>query len=151
MSTISTTRFGQFEFDELDVVTFPTGILGFPGHQRFVLVAHKENSPFRWLQSVDEGNLAFLVVDPMTFFPHYAPEMESSDAAYLQLSEESPRLVYTMVTIPKGLPESMTVNLAGPIVINAETRYAKQIVLTDDDYGTKHPVPKTESPETVAA
>jgi len=151
MTTISTTRFGVLEFENLDVVTFPTGILGFPSCRRFVLVAHKEDSPFRWLQSVDDGALAFLVVDPATFFPDYAPEMESSDAAYLQLSEETPRLVYTMVTIPKGLPESMTVNLAGPIVINAETRYAKQIVLADEGYGTKHPVPKTESPETVAA
>ncbi|MBV6459612.1 MAG: Flagellar assembly factor FliW [Fimbriimonadaceae bacterium] len=149
--TISTTRFGSIEFDDLDVVTFPTGILGFPDCRRFVLVAHKEDSPFRWLQSADNGSLAFLVVDPATFFPEYAPEMEGTDAAFLQLSEDSPRLVYTMVTIPKGLPGSMTVNLAGPIVINADTRYAKQIVLTDEGYGTKHPVPKTESPETVAA
>jgi flagellar assembly factor FliW len=55
------------------------------------------------------------------------------------------------VTIPKGNPEAMTLNLAGPIVVNAQNRVAKQIVLTDESFGIRHPIPKAESPEAVAA
>lgn len=151
MMTTLTARFGTIEYGELDVVTFPLGLPGFENHRRFVIINHKDGSPFRWLQSVEDGALAFLVVDPATFFSDYAPEMDESDSQFLSLTETTPRLVYTIVTIPKGNPEAMTLNLAGPIVVNAQNRVAKQIVLTDESFGIRHPIPKAESPEAVAA
>jgi flagellar assembly factor FliW len=138
--TMKTARFGEIAFEDADVVKFPDGVLGFPSSQRYVLIQHKEGSPFRWMQSVDEGFLAFLVVDPGVYLADYAPEMPSSIAQSLALQAETPRLVYTIVTIPPGKVEDMTLNLAGPIVINVDLGLGKQIVLDDATYPVKHRV-----------
>ncbi len=137
---VETTRFGVVEFSEEDVVTFANGILGFPDARRYLVIHHKEDSPFRWLQNVEYGDLAFLVADPAHYVPTYAPELPDQIAEELNLSEESPRLVYTMVTIPKGKPDGMTLNLAGPLLINLESRQARQVVLEDQRYPIRYKV-----------
>lgn len=148
---IETTRFGALEFSTMDVVTLDEGLLGFPGRSRFVVIQHKEGSPFCWLQSVDAGDLAFLVIDPAHYVPDYAPELPDETANQLGLSEETPRLVYTIVTIPKGKPDDMTLNLAGPILINLEERKAKQIVVEDTRYAIRHRVfPEQKMGQTAA-
>lgn len=139
-STIQSTRFGVLEIADDDIVTIEDGILGFPSWSRYVVVAHKEGSPFRWLQSVDEPSLAFLVADPTHFVPSYAPEIADEAASALGLSESTPCLVYTIATIPNGKPQDMTINLAGPIVINGESRVARQLVIEHPDYAIKHRV-----------
>jgi len=139
-ASFDTARFGLVAFDDLDVVTLPEGLLGFPECRRFLVLLHKEGSRFRWLQSLEDPRLAFLVVDPGEYFADYAPALDDADAADLGLSVETPRLVYTIVTIPQGRPEAMTVNLAGPIVINLETRFGRQVVVEDPAYGIKHPL-----------
>lgn len=154
MSTqqLTTGRFGQIEYSAEDVVTMLDGVLGFPEFRQYLILQHKEGSPFRWLQSVDEPRLSFLVVDPCNFVPDYAPVMEIRHAQDLNLAEDTPRLVYTIVTIPQGKPEELTLNLAGPIVINAETRSAKQIVLEDSAYSIKYsPNAQATQPEATRA
>ncbi|MES1227157.1 MAG: flagellar assembly protein FliW [Armatimonadota bacterium] len=137
---INTTRFGELTFEQADLVTFINGIVGFPDCRQFVLIQHKEDSPYRWLQSVDDGSIAFLVVDPSTHVPEYAPNMPQTVAVQLGMNDDTPRLVYTIVTIPRGRPHEMTINLAGPIVINAESGQAVQVVLEDDAYAIRHRV-----------
>jgi flagellar assembly factor FliW len=61
-------------------------------------------------------------------------------ASELELSEDSARLVYTIVTIPKGDPEGMTLNLAGPLLVNLENRMAKQVVVEDHRYPIRYKV-----------
>lgn len=140
MESTETTRFGTIEFLPQDVVRFPEGLLGFGEAQRFVLIQHKEGSPFRWLQSLDFGDLAFLVVDPATYVADFAPEMPDSVAMELSFDEETPRLVYTIVTIPRGRPQDMTLNLAGPLLINLSTGQAKQVVLDPEKYPIRYRV-----------
>lgn len=134
---IITPRFGAIEFLNEDVVSFPEGILGFADKREFLLLQHRDGSPFRWLQSLDDPSLAFLVVPPEEFIENYAPVISDEDAASVGLSEDTPRLVYTIVTIPQGKPEEMTINLAGPIVINAISRVARQLVLQSEGYAVK--------------
>lgn len=138
MEQIDTTRFGQIEVEAADIVSFPSGVLGFPETKRYVLIEHQPDSPYRWMQSADEAHLAFLVTDPGNFVPDYAPEMPAKDAEALKLNEDTPRLVYTIVTIPSGNPREMTLNLAGPVVINAADRIGRQIVLEDSAYPVRH-------------
>ncbi len=137
---LQTARFGAVAYLESDVVRFPEGLLGFSDCTRFLVLAHREGSRFRWLQSIDEPTVAFLVSDPANFVEDYAPEMPDAVARELELTEETPRLVYTIVTIPKGQPEAMTANLAGPIVINVERGLGKQIVLEDSSYPVRFPL-----------
>lgn len=138
--TIETPRFGTIEFEEEDVLRFPEGLLGFEECKRYVVLRHGEESPFFWLQSLERAEIAFLVADPASFQPEYAPEMPPGVAQLLRLTEETPRLVYAILSIPPGKPELMTANLAGPIVVNVAERLACQVVVEDDRWSVKHPI-----------
>jgi flagellar assembly factor FliW len=137
---VETTRFGAIEVQEEITVTLPEGLIGFEECKRYVVLNHGENSPFRWLQSLDNGAVAFPVMDPWQFRPDYAPTVSDADAKELGLDEQSPKLVFTIVTIPKDNPKAMTANLVGPVVINPVTRTGKQVVVTDDQYTTRHSI-----------
>jgi flagellar assembly factor FliW len=143
---LSGTRFGDIEFLDEDIVHLPEGLIGFPGSKRYLILSVKPNSPFRWLQSIDEPALAFLCTDPAHYVPYYAPTLSERHARDLQMNADTPRMVLCTAAIPKGKPEDMTLNLAGPIVVNAEARVARQIVLEDGAYTVKHRVfPQTDS------
>lgn len=53
---IETSRFGTLTVDEQEVLSLPEGMIGFPGLTRFIMLRHKEGSPFLWLQSLEEGD-----------------------------------------------------------------------------------------------
>lgn len=144
---LQTPRFGAIEYTADDVVMLADGMIGFPGLVQYLVIQHKENSPFRWLQSIDQPELAFLIAEPLAFAPDYQPEVRPESVADLDIDENSPTLVYTVVTIPKGRPDAMTLNLAGPIVINAQNRKAKQLVLEDSRWPLKYPVVRTARPQ----
>jgi flagellar assembly factor FliW len=137
--TIETTRFGEVEISEGSILQMPEGMLGFRSLNRFVLLEDRPDTPFKWLQSVDDPSLAFIVVNPMDFFSDYDIEISDDDAESLGLADPTQAAIVTTVTIDKneGL---ITTNLLGPIVINSKTLMAKQIVLQDEKYGTKHTI-----------
>jgi len=138
--TLSNTRFGDIEYSADDIITFTDGIIGFPENSQYLLLNHKPNTPFRWLQCVDQPSLAFLVAFPEVIVPNYAPEIDDSIAKELELTEETPKMLLTTVTIPAGKPDEMTTNLLGPIIVNGVTMRAKQVILSDDAYTVKHRV-----------
>lgn len=147
------TRFGTIDFTDQDVVQFAEPILGFPDSSRFVLVHIRDDSPFRWLQSVDEPEVSFLVVDPAHYFAEYAPLISNADALSLGLTENTPRLVYTIASIPPGRPEDMTLNLAAPVVINLEKGWGRQLILERENYAIRQRVfePQDQVQQTAAA
>lgn len=141
---IETTRFGALDVEERKVITFPDGMPGFEEHRLFTLVPHHtagggKGSPFVWLQSLEDGGLAFLAMEPHQAFPDYAPRVPRAELESLALTEEAarPRL-YSLLTIPQGDPGGITANLLAPVVVNARARVAKQIVLNTDQYGLRH-------------
>ena len=135
-----TSRFGSIRYTAEDIVTFADGLVGFPNLESFVLIQHDDDGQFRWMQSTDFGDIAFLVVDPARFVEDYEPAVPDSLAESLSLEEDTPRLVYTIVSIPPGKPQEMTINLAGPIFINTESGRAVQVVIEDEQYAIKHRV-----------
>lgn len=148
-TTFQTARFGEISVEPADIITFPQGMIGFPNCPDYVLIQHQANSPFYWLQSLSIAELAFLVVVPTIFVPDYAPEVNLAVVEEIGISEETPHIVYTVVNIPRGRPDEMTLNLAGPIVIQPETRRAKQLVLEESKYSLRHRI-KDEPAERAA-
>ncbi len=138
--TLTGTRFGDIEFGPSDVLFFKEGLIGFPQLQEFVLISHKDDSPFRWLQSVQEPSVAFLCAIPQHFVPEYNPGVSFAVVEALSIQEETDRYVLTTASIPKGKPDDMTINLAAPILVNANTRSALQFVLDDEAYTVRHRV-----------
>jgi len=136
---IKTSRFGEIEIDDAAVIDMPEGMLGFSEIRRYVLIQHRDGSPFLWYQAVDEPNLAFVVVDAFTFFPDYEVVMSNEDVEVLKCSKPGDLAVFLVVVIPDN-PEEMTANLRGPLVINVENKTARQVVLTDEKYSPHHSI-----------
>lgn len=147
------TRFGNVDFAAEDIVAFENGLIGFPSLMHFILLSPKPDSPFRWLQSIEDPTMAFLLAEPLHFFPDYRPQLSLQECNALSITEDTPRLVYVTTSIPRGKPKEMTVNLLAPIVLNIETRKGKQVILGDDAYTIKHRVLQAEGKEaeTIAA
>ena len=63
---IQTTRFGEVEIQDQDILTFPSGMLGFSTERHFVMIEDEMGSPFHWLQAVEKQDLAFITLNPET-------------------------------------------------------------------------------------
>lgn len=134
------TRFGNIDFEPDDMVTFEDGLIGLPALKHYVVLNTREDSPFRWLQSVEDPSMAFLVAESTHFVTDYSPTVSDRDQTQLCLDEDTPCLVYVTVSIPAGKPEDMTINLVAPLIINARSLKGKQIILDDEAYTIKHRV-----------
>ena len=134
---VKTSRFGEVECQEEHIFSFVEGPLGFPGAKNFVILNHPGNGIFKWLQSVDDPELAFVIVEPYTFFSDYEFDLEDADANLLEIKDPKKVLVYTILVIPAN-PKKITANLKAPIIINGENRKGKQVVLMDNRYMTRH-------------
>ena len=134
---IESTRFGRMLVDDDRIITFPSGLLGFPNHTRFALIQTGEENYFLWLQSVDEPGLAFVVADPATFFKDY--EVPVREEAQRDLALTDPKFVQVFVICNK-VGDWLTGNLLGPLVVNAENRLGIQVVLTEKRWTTRQPL-----------
>ncbi len=129
---IQTRVFGEVEIDDEKIITFHSGIIGFPDLKRFTLLYDAEKTGgIKWLQSLDEPAFAMPVMDPLTVKENYNPVVE--DELLKPLGELKPdeTLVLVTVTVPKQL-ENMSVNLQAPIVVNAENKMACQIIVDNE-------------------
>lgn len=137
---IQTARFGNISVQDDKMILFPKGILGFSQNKRFVLFPHTEGSPFYWLQSADDGSVAFVVMDPQLIKPDYSVDIEETLLKELQAGASADLEVMCIVTIPHDRPDKMTINLLGPIIINVNRRCAVQIICREEKYSHRHPV-----------
>lgn len=139
-TTIQTTRFGALTVREEEVLAFPEGLLGFAGMTRFVLFPNPTGGPLWWLQSAEDGSLAFIVCKPQLFKPDYRISVHPKDLEGLELERIEDGEVYCIMVVPPDNPRGMTANLQGPLIVNPRRRLAKQVVLVSVDYGTKYRV-----------
>lgn len=145
---VTTDRFGEIEVSAEAVIRLPAGVIGFPRSCRYVLLDHDRHAPFKWLQSLDEPSLAFVVMDPARFKPDYRVEVAPEELVELDLAEGDELVLLVILTIPPADPGRVTANLRGPLVINARTRLAKQLVLKDS-VPIRHPLyPQTDRART---
>jgi len=131
-----TTRFGEIEVDDARVFELAEGLIGFPELKRIVILDHAPNSPFRWLQSVDQPEFAFVVIDPLALVPDY-PLDEVRDALTTPDRRPTDIGIAAITTVPPA-PAPVTVNLLAPVAFDAERRVGKQIILEKSPYTTRH-------------
>jgi len=136
---IKTSRFGEVTVADSAAISFPEGLVGFPDARTFVIFEGPEGTPFKWLQSVDRPELAFVICDPLYFKGDYRVAVPNAELAELKLGGPGDAVISVILSIPPD-PWRMTANLLGPVVFNAERRIGKQLVLSGTEYSTKHPV-----------
>jgi len=136
---VASTRFGIMNVSTEALLTFPSGLLGFPEWTRYVLLDHDTNAPFKWLHCAEEASLAFVVIDPTLFNANYQVMISSEALSEVEGSDNDKVTLAVILTIPSDDPSAVTANLRGPLLMNPRTRLCKQLVLSED-YPTRYPV-----------
>jgi flagellar assembly factor FliW len=138
---IKTKVFGQISIDDEKIIRFPGGIIGFPDLTEFTLIHDEEKGAgsIHWLQSIQEPAFAMPVMDPLRVRPDYNPEVDDELIRHIGEIDPEEILVLVTVTVPKEI-EKMSVNLKGPIVINAAEKKAVQVIVEGEEYPVKFPI-----------
>lgn len=136
---LNTARFGEYEYRQEDVLTFPKGIFGFPDEKEFLLLTQFSEEPFMWLQSVHSPQLAFVLLDPWVVMSEYKIDLSEDVKRALKIVSKDQVMVMGIVVIPDD-PKLMTINLRAPIVMNVKDRLAEQVILPDDLYPIRYKI-----------
>lgn len=147
---MKTKYFGDITADDKDIITFPSGLFGFEDKTKYLLLSFLDDNGdssedfLLCLQSVEEPNLAFIVINPYylcrDYDPYQIPEKLLNE---ISLYEDTKHSVYCMAVIRDNFHES-TANLKCPVIINLENRLAKQFILEDSAYSMRHPIATKE-------
>ena len=135
---LETKHFGTLEVDEDKIIDFIGGVPGFDG-TKYILMKNKDDelSPFMWLQSVTNGDISLLLMNPFLIYPNYAPDVRDEYITGLEHNGREDLTVYNVVVLPDDLTK-MTINLKAPIIINAEKKKAIQVIAENQDYDIRH-------------
>ncbi|MGE4133406.1 MAG: flagellar assembly protein FliW [Bdellovibrionales bacterium] len=136
---IHTSRFGAVSITAEDVIQFPEGLLGFSELRRFILLDDPTDEIFAWLQSCEDPNIAFPLLEPELFAPQYKIQLTKHDLELLGLKSPDGIRPFAIITIPAD-PTQMTANLKAPIVIHVSSRIARQVVLQDNSLAIREPI-----------
>jgi flagellar assembly factor FliW len=135
---VVTHQFGELEISEDQIISFPSGIIGFENCKEFVVINAEDFEPFKWLISLDNQEFGFPILNPFLFVENYLDEFSPSVSR--KISQENSAIeVYCVVTL-KGDNNKVTMNLKGPIIIDYDKNEGKQIILTNDDLSVSHPI-----------
>ena len=128
--------------EDSNILSFPQGIFGFPDLKTCELIYNPQELPFMWLQEQTKGGLAFIVLEPIGFIPDYTVEIPDADVDFLGIKSPDDVLILNIVTINKDLPQQITANLVGPLIVNRKTRVGKQVILNNyERYSAKYELP----------
>ncbi len=138
---IETAQFGTIQIEEEKIIIMPSGMPGFQGKKRFILLERKEMLPFYWYHSVDDPYLGFAIINPYLFKADYSVDIKPTlrEMSWEADGEKNLKL-YVVVNAPKGSPDNITANLMGPLLINILRYEAVQMVLDNGLYSCRYPI-----------
>lgn len=136
----NTRIFGEIDIDDEKVITMEKGMIGFPDLKHFALIYNEERSKtiIKWFQSLDDGDIAFPVMEPQIIKEDYKPCISEEILSPLGDLKEENTFVLVTVTVPQDVTR-MTCNLQAPIVVNTDTNKAAQMIV-DDDSPIRYPI-----------
>jgi len=123
--------------DEQNIIYFEDGILGFEEIKEYLLY-HEDDSGIIWnLQAAQSDVPSFVAVDPYPLINDYSPMLSQSELDYFGETGTKNLCVLVIAVIKPNLTDSV-VNLKSPIVIDVNSKKAKQIILENSDYPIRY-------------
>jgi flagellar assembly factor FliW len=100
------------------------------------MLEHKP--PFSWLQSTQDPDLAFVVVDGFEFGQQFdvKPPIGDKDTDF---KDDDEYAILIIVTVRPD-PRMTTANLKAPLFVNMRNRRGVQIIFDDPRYSTRFPL-----------
>ena len=136
---ISTKYFDTVSVSEKDIIRFQNGLFGFESLKEYVLISFEPGSDsLMCLQSTQDSELAFILMNPFNLKKDYEPELTDEDIKDLRITEATRGVFYYAVCVVKDDVSESTVNLKCPVVINPDNQTAKQLILDDERYSFRH-------------
>lgn len=136
---ISTKYFDDVSISEQDIIYFKEGIFGFENFKKYIIIEFESGSDnLLCLQSIDDEELAFVLMNPFNLMSEYKPQLSDSDIEDLAIDENTEGVLYYVICVVKDSISESTVNMKCPIVINPKSKMAKQIILDSEEYNFKH-------------
>lgn len=136
---LKTKLHGMLEFQEKEVITFPKGLPGFRGLNKFILFKVEENPIFSILHSIEDENIGLIVISPFEVKKDYEFKLDDEVIKQLKIENSEDVLVVNTVNLNSDISK-ITVNLKAPIVININSGVGEQLILDNDVYKVKHPL-----------
>ncbi len=91
------------------------------------------------MRSLEQPDVRFIVGVPGAYFPNYEIELDDHECGDLELTDSADALILVMLTVGRDA-STTTANLLAPVVINARTRAAAQVILTGSDWPVRAPL-----------
>ena len=135
--TVNTSRFGEVSCSDDDLLIFPRGIPAFEENHKWILAGSDDNA-IRWLQNIEDGDLALPVTSPDAVRPDYNAKIPDDELKLIGTKDFSELAFLIVLSVPEGAPWDMTANLRAPILINIRTRKAVQVIALNEEYPIKH-------------
>ena len=145
--TIKTTKFGEIEVDKNTIFDFVSPIIGFKNLKQYAIVDYKPDSPFKWLQSMEDCDLAFPITLCSFFGIDYQFNIPDEEAELLGIESADEVFVCNIANIPSSNPTDATINMLAPIIINLKNKKAIQIILKNTDFEVRHKLFEQENTE----
>lgn len=140
---INSRLFGEIDIAEDKIIFFEKGLIGFDQYKNYAIIydsEKKDGGSIMWLQSMDEPELAFPVVDPLNICPDYNPTVEDEWLEPIGgIHNPDDLYVLSVMTVPSDLTK-VTANLKAPLIINTDTRRGCQIIVGNDEYQVRYNV-----------
>ncbi len=132
-------RFGTMEVEREKIIRFIRVIPGFERLREFVLLDHDEGGVFKWLQSVEDPEVAFLLTFPRLFRPEYTVPLKEHYLDDLGAESVEKVVVFVMVSASR-VKGSVTLNLKAPVLLNPGEMLAMQCIIDRDGYECRYEV-----------
>ena len=126
---------GKISVSDDRLITIPEGLFGFEEYTKYALV-DSDYEPFLWLQSCENPNLAFLIVDPFLICNEYETDIDDASLKKIGITKPEDIIIMTIVTVPHD-GSTITANFQGPLVINKQNHKCMQAILSDNRWSTK--------------
>lgn len=137
---IKTARFGEVEVAEERIFEFVLPIIGFNELKRYVIIDLNKDNFFKWLQSVEDPELAFPIVSVFSMNVDYTVDLPDNVVEALKIENVESVLVMNIASIPQDNPQGTTLNLLAPLVFNIATQQAGQVILSGSGYDISFPL-----------
>ena len=135
---LNTKYFGEIEINEEQIITFEEGIPSFENMHRYSIISTPEpDSPFCWLQCIEQPELAFALANPFLIKKDYDFELTQENLDKLDIKSEAEIAVYAIVVIPEDVTKA-SMNLRAPVIVNSRTMKAAQIIIDISKYDIKN-------------
>ncbi len=143
----NTEKFGEIEVDKDLIFEFVAPIIGFNDLKKYTIIDYKPESPFKWLQSLEDMSLAFPVTLCSFFGIDYQFDIPDEEADLLGIESADDVFVCNIANIPASNPKDVTINMLAPIIMNTVNKKAMQTILKNKEFQVRYKLFNRENTE----